>query len=206
LPVPVSDEKINLENNLQLNRFAAGNWTQKIVIKQSGKQFYNPDLKAKIDKIQYGIKVHEVLSRIKLSSDVAAAMQDVIAEGIISLDESHEVRKQIQQLLDHPKTSNWFSDSWQVHNEASILLPEAKELRIDRLLIRDKQAIVIDYKTGDKKSEDKAQVSAYMLALKNMSYAVKGYLLYLSEAEIDVEEVKYGIAANESQDQLSLNL
>ncbi len=197
--------KIPHENNIQLTQFTTGNWMEKIVVKQNGKHFYEPGLKAKIEKVQYGIKVHEVLSRIRLSTDLDNAVQDTLSEGLMTLEESEQIRTQIIQLLDNPQVSNWFGDQWQVYNEASILLPELRELRVDRLLIRDKQAIVIDYKTGDKKQEDKVQVSEYMLTLKNMDYAVKGYLLYLAEAGMQMEEVKMGAGGKTNQDQLNLN-
>jgi ATP-dependent helicase/nuclease subunit A len=194
------------ENDIQLTQFARGSWAQKIVVKQSGKQFYEPGLKSKIEKIQYGIKVHEVLSRIKLSSDLSTAIQDVLAEGLINKDEVELIKSQIEKLLANPQVGNWFTETWKILNEASILLPEGKELRVDRLLLRDKKAVVIDYKTGDKKPEDKTQVNAYMLALRNMNYAAKGYLIYLEEEGIQIEEVKAAADGKENQDQLSLNL
>ena len=73
-------------------------------------------------------------------------------------------------------------------NECSILTPNGEEKRPDRVIIKDGEAVVIDYKFGAYSPEDtdlyrryKKQVSRYKELLTSMGYTnVKGYLWYLS--------------------------
>jgi ATP-dependent exoDNAse (exonuclease V) beta subunit len=58
-------------------------------------------------------------------------------------------------------------------------------LRPDRVIIKNNQAIVIDYKTGEMKKTDHEQVQNYCSILRQMGYKpVKGYLLYTQDIQI----------------------
>jgi hypothetical protein len=103
--------------------------------------------------------------------------------------------------------ANWFSRDWNVKTEVPILLPGGEENRIDRLLMKDKRAVVLDFKTGSRKKSDEKQVQQYMDVLRQMNYPdVEGYLLYLGEN--DIVEVKAGkpklIQKVRNKDQLDL--
>jgi hypothetical protein len=103
--------------------------------------------------------------------------------------------------------ADWFSRDWNVRTEVSILLPGGEENRIDRLLMKDKRAVVLDFKTGSRKKSDEKQVQQYMDVLRQMNYPdVEGYLLYLGEN--DIVEVKAGkpkfIQKVRNKDQLDL--
>lgn len=202
----IAEQKTDAQQNeLQLTQFSTGSWQDKMQIKQAAKNFYDAAHKARLEKIQYGIKVHEVLARIVQEQDLPRALNDVLAEGLITQEEAARIEAQLQKLFATPLVADWFSEKWQARNEAGILLPGMQELRVDKLLTREKQAIILDYKTGEKKAADKEQVNDYMQAMRNMGYAVKGYLLYLGDEDIAIEEVKFA-AGKGDKDQLSLNL
>ncbi|EJF11931.1 ATP-dependent helicase [Pontibacter sp. BAB1700] len=56
------------------------------------------------------------------------------------------------------------------------------------MLLKGKQAIVIDYKTGNRSKSHHAQLKRYMSQLAQMGFEVEGYLLYIEE-ENPVESV-----------------
>lgn len=193
------------QNGIQISRFAMGKWNEKMLIRQTAKNFYDPVLKSKLDRVQYGIKVHEVLARIIYREDLQKAIAEVLSEGFITQEEAHTIKQQLEKMFLSEQVADWFDKKWEVKNEANILLPGMQELRVDRLLIHDKQATIIDYKTGEKKAEDIKQVKAYMDTLRSMGYMVKGFLLYLGADEMSIEEVKL-VALKGDKDQLSLGL
>ena len=53
-------------------------------------------------------------------------------------------------------------------------------------MISDKEFIIIDYKTGNKKSEDIKQIKNYINTLKDIyeNLTPKAYLLYIDEHEV----------------------
>ena len=92
---------------------------------------------------------------------------------------------EIQSLLEVKEIASFFSDEYKVMNEHEIILPDGETLRPDRVLIKDEQAIVIDFKTGKEHSSHQKQISDYADTLLQMNFAsVKKYLIYIGEKRI----------------------
>lgn len=168
----------------EMTAYGVGHWRDALIIRQSGASFFKPESEART-KINYGIHLHTVLSRIKYHKDWEDALQSLVQEGYLQSEECKDMSVHLEKLMQHPVVNLWFSEEWTVKTEVPILLPGGAENRIDRLLIKDKKAIVIDYKTGDKSSSDQQQVKAYIDILKKMGFIeVEGYLLYLRDMDV----------------------
>ena len=109
-------------------------------------------------------------------------------EAIKKVDPNMVVKKRLQtiisRLMSHPMASEWFDGSWQLMREDTVLTlspdgSEVRQRRMDRVMIRGNEAIVLDYKFGSPKREYVEQVQAYMEIMRAMGYAdVRGYLWY----------------------------
>jgi ATP-dependent helicase/nuclease subunit A len=88
-------------------------------------------------------------------------------------------------MVQHKIVRDWFSGTWKVYTETD-LLTENDTFRPDRMLIRDDQAVVVDYKSGHTKQESHVrQVQRYITILKETGIAqVKGYLWYIGNNEL----------------------
>ena len=73
-----------------------------------------------------------------------------------------------------------------VYNERDILDENGGLLRIDRLVIKNSEAIVIDYKTTKEKLNTHIdQIKNYINVLNNTAFEkVSGYLLYVDNLEL----------------------
>ena len=60
----------------------------------------------------------------------------------------------------------------EVRAEKEILIETGESYIPDRLVFNGKEVTIIDYKTGDKKTEHQKQIQNYANALKNMGYRV----------------------------------
>lgn len=189
---------------LELAEYTAARWRDKLIIKRSKKitETIHPDQ----EKRQYGIHVHEVLSRIRYRDEIDEALRRMLLEGLITEDELPLVSSQLITLMQDEQIASWFAPPWDVRTEIPILLPMGDEHRIDRLLLRDKQAVVIDFKTGEKNKKDQQQVLEYMQTLRSMNFIeVKGYVLYLRDYEvISVSERTTRTYKTKDQNQLGL--
>ncbi len=170
---------------VELKSYPSSRWRDTIVIRQTGTSFFEGvETEARV-KINYGIHLHAVLSRIQYASDVDQAVERLVREGTILEEEVAGLRTQLDALMNHPVIGRWFEAGWDVRTEVPILMPAGAENRIDRLLIKDKKAIVIDFKTGVKAKSDQQQVLQYIEVLKQMEFTeVEGYLLYVREQEV----------------------
>ena len=143
--------------------------------------------------IRQGQLLHHLFAMIHTPKDIPSAITRLRMEGIIE-SEAHErqVMKQVEWALGHPKVKEWFSGEWTLYNECAILYRENGELqtrRPDRVMMKDGQVIVLDFKFGKPYPEYNHQVREYMNLLRSMGYThISGYLWYVFYNEL--EEIK----------------
>lgn len=131
--------------------------------------------------LNLGNIMHEILQQIKTKSDSEAAIRHFIHEGKITRDEGKEVDKMLRKFWEHPETNSWFDKNVRILNETTIISPDSKLYRPDRVVIDGNQATVIDYKFGlTEKDNYNTQVNTYMQLIQKMGYHVKGYLCYIT--------------------------
>ncbi len=190
-----------------LEKYSANRWQKKIVIKRSAEEIFDPESDQQL-KINYGLLVHTVLSRINTVAEVGPAITTMRHEGLIAEADVARITETLNTLFMLPQVQDWFSDRWQARTEAPILLPGGKEARIDRLLTAERKAVVIDFKTGSPNKKDEQQVKDYMTIMREMNFTeVEGFLLYLRDntiAEVRLEGRQKVVKKSVSKDQLSL--
>ncbi len=170
---------------MQLSSYPAYPWRERLVIKQSGKTYFDEGRTVRQEKISYGIQIHTILSRIGYADEIPDALERIVLEGLIAHREKDTLMIQLQELLDNQQVRSWFDASWDVRTEMPVLLPGGGENRIDRLLLKGKKAIVIDFKTGAPSKQDQKQVQDYIEILRKMNFVdVEGYLLYIRTKEV----------------------
>lgn len=143
--------------------------------------------------IRQGQVMHSLFSMIQTPKDVPSAITRLRMEGITESD-AHErqILKLVNWALNHPKVKEWFSGEWSLYNECAILYRENGELqtrRPDRVMMKDGEVIVVDFKFGKPYPEYNKQVREYMNLLQKMGYTqVSGYLWYVFYNQL--EEIK----------------
>lgn len=144
--------------------------------------------------IRQGQLLHNLFASIRQEGDLPQAIERLRFEGIL---ESSEQEKQIQKLaqwaLGNPKVKDWYSGEWELYNECSIIYTDEEGVmqtrRPDRVMMKDGQVVVVDFKFGKPKDGYRQQVREYMNLLSAMGYEqISGYLWYVFANEL--EEVK----------------
>lgn len=133
--------------------------------------------------IEYGNVLHEILSLIQYKDDLDLAITKSIESGLITAEQSGEVNKTLQNILNHYDLSAYFCSENKVLNERTIIQNDGNLLKPDRLVINTKNEILIlDYKTGAKQSKYQKQLSDYQIAIEKMGYKVtKKALVFIGE-------------------------
>ncbi len=144
--------------------------------------------------IKMGTVMHSLFSTIHHADDVEGALRQLELDGVL-YDENisrEKVEKMVRKRLETPMVKDWFSQRWTVFNECAILSVEdgkVKEHRPDRVMRREGETVVVDFKFGKPKEEHHRQVRQYMDLLSGMGHEnVRGYLWYVYPNRI--EEVK----------------
>lgn len=129
------------------------------------------------ENAETGKVIHAILASIKTVSEIKPAIE----KSKLDTSEKIRIRKQIDAILNLPETANWFDGSMQVFNEQEIVLPDGQIKRPDRLMLKNNNVIVVDYKTGLQQNTHIKQIADYDYTLQLMGYNVsERYLLYLS--------------------------
>jgi len=155
-------------------------WKEKIKIRTHS---YN---KTDNNKKDYGIIVHELLSKIKSYDDLEEAINTIYYQGLIDDNDKSTLYSKLQRITNNPIIKPYFEKKLIVKTEAEILLPNGEIYRPDRVIINNNKAIVIDYKTGKKSEEHKKQLHKYETLLNSMGIKeVEKILIYIEEETIE---------------------
>lgn len=121
----------------------------------------------KSEEQQEGIEKHAWLASIRYEDEVC------------QLDDWQ------MSVWENVKKHGWFSRDWDIVLNECGLAYNGKTLRPDRIMLRGNEAVVVDWKFGQKSEKYASQVRGYCDALRAFGYNVTGYLYY---AETDETE------------------
>ncbi|MEL1256022.1 UvrD-helicase domain-containing protein [Flavobacterium sp. DGU38] len=139
------------------------------------------------DAISYGNIIHEILAFVKDRSDIDLAITKAIENGLIAFSQKEIVSKSLSEIVNHPEISVCFDGENMILNEQAIIQKEGKTLKPDRVVLtKDKEAYLLDYKTGARNPKYVQQIHEYQNAIEELGYKVlKRALVYIG-TDIDV--------------------
>jgi ATP-dependent exoDNAse (exonuclease V) beta subunit len=159
-----------------------GNWNRAIEIKKSNDFFQSTETK---EKIESGILIHQLLSKINSSDDLPTVINNAVLEGLIKQEDANEIKNQIEQLISHSDVGKFFIKNQIKYNETEILSSSGKVLRPDRIIIENDCIDIVDFKTGKKIESHEKQLEEYALSLNELGYKkVNKHLVYINPIEV----------------------
>ncbi|WP_027380316.1 UvrD-helicase domain-containing protein [Chryseobacterium daeguense] len=133
------------------------------------------------EKVRVGLFVHELLSQINTSKDIAKVLECYVLEGHITVEESIEIEEKLRHIIE--TYHEYFDKKWEVINEKDIMISENGESRVyrpDRILKGEEGYIIVDFKTGEETSKNERQIENYKNILQKLGRKVlKTQLIYL---------------------------
>lgn len=179
-------EEQDVSQPLRPNLHTGTDWNQKIRVRYQSSQFLQADLIERRGRIDEGELIHEALAHLETPTDLDAALDRLMLMGLLPRSRRDALRQRLHKVLTLPKAAHWFDGTWQVRNEADIILPNGNVLRPDRVMLKGQQAVVVDYKSGQPYPSHHQQVQTYMQALTDLGYQrVEGYVYYLSLGQVE---------------------
>ncbi len=141
------------------------------------------------EAIEYGNLIHEMMSKVISEKDISKVIDEYTNQGIIQKKDVKLIQDTIINIVKHPILEDFFKENITVFNEREIVTIDNQIIIPDRLVIRENNAIIIDYKTGKASSQHHQQVLKYANAIKEMNLQIERKLLVYIGEEILVEEV-----------------
>ncbi len=139
------------------------------------------------EAIEYGNVIHEILSFVKTKNDIDLAITKSIENGLITFGQKEIVLKTIREIVNHSELEICFAEGNEVLNEQTIIQKQGKTIKPDRMILtKNKEVLLLDYKTGIHNVKYQQQLENYQTAIEIMGFKVtKKALIYIGK-EIDV--------------------
>ncbi|MCI0450092.1 MAG: UvrD-helicase domain-containing protein [Chlorobi bacterium] len=132
-----------------------------------------------------GIIMHKALEYIKSHEDTQKVVLQLKTEGLVTESDIETLTNELNEIMKTSEVKKWFDNTYEVKAEEELLLPSGEVYRPDRVLLKDNEVIIIDYKTGRQSDEHKKQVNLYAGILEKIGYEVtEKYLFYIEQKEV----------------------
>jgi hypothetical protein len=166
----------------------SSDWREKVLIRSTAPDAW--DIADPQKNFQWGNLVHTAFSRILSTGDEGNVLLKMNDEGMIDQKQMDQLLTKIRLLLADPLIRPFFLPDNKIRVEGEILRENGHVYRPDRVIIREKEAVVLDFKTGKPKEEQEKQIRLYGKLMYELGYPnVKKYLVFI-EPEIKVVEVE----------------
>lgn len=177
------EEKLEETKNTYSLQFQPSNRSLGVVT--NADFLWNDQLQAALLK---GNRIHAIMAGISIKEDINLALKKAIQQEKILAEEETMYREELYQIIEHTELSPYFEKTWKSLNEQEIAFNQ-RVYRPDRICIQNKDAVVIDYKTGAPNLNHQLQIMDYKKAVEGLSYTVqKCFLVYLNHV-VEVVEV-----------------
>ena len=135
-----------------------------------------------------GIVLHDILSKVEKTADLKKAVDHANTSGELTDSEAKDVFEHLSRAISSVEDKGWFDGPWQkMYNEVSLIDVDGQIYRPDRVIVRDHNVIIIDYKFGEHKQQYVKQVRKYMDIWRRMGYQnVSGFLWYVDALRVEV--------------------
>lgn len=145
----------------------------------------NPRLRwkqSKLNDIAYGNLLHRILSEIHYATDVekvmtAYAIKECLTENVIA-----SIWQDVVNIVNHYELKELFEPPFEVFNETAICINGNLKYP-DRVVLNntEKSICIVDYKTGEVKSEHERQIKEYKSAFENLGFDVKKAIVFYTQ-------------------------
>ena len=141
---------------------------------------------------EVGIIVHRILSNIQHKGDVEMALEACERDGLIADEElSQLVRRRLEEGFRLPEVQRLFATDAEVFNECTIAAQNPENgspivRRPDRVVVKDDDIYLVDFKLGGDHEEYYSQVRGYKELLAQMypSKRIHGYLWFILRGQV----------------------
>jgi hypothetical protein len=138
-----------------------------------------------------GIVLHDILAEVISPADLDAAVDAAVRDGRLDAAAGESARTLLRErIAAHP---GWFpvaSDSGvKVVNEQDLFDAAGKVERPDRVVVRGREAVIVDYKFGREEESYRRQLRRYARLWHELGYEVRGAYIWYVEDDKTVEVI-----------------
>ena len=175
-----------LSNNTLLTEYPTH--APEVAIHYPSRRFMEEGLTPGSASCIHGIKLHKVFEGANTQADLYSAIEEMSINCEITPTEVEQLRNNIDAAMQNESVKEWFNGEWDDIKHEAEILHNGKTLRPDRVMIKGKHAVVVDYKFGNKIANSyKTKMASYIELLDKMKLydSIEGYIWYINLDRID---------------------
>ncbi|UOX34735.1 UvrD-helicase domain-containing protein [Flavobacterium sediminilitoris] len=174
-----SKENYFKENQKSIELVSERLQTKKIKIAQRESLMWNTEQQK---AIEFGNLLHEILAFIKTKEDVESAIDVALENGLITISQKDYIKEVIEEIVTRDELVDFFDGEGIVYNEQTIIKKGFGNTKPDKVVIKQQNAFLLDYKTGETIDKYKIQLNDYAHVIEEMGFKiVKKALVYIGE-------------------------
>lgn len=162
--------------------------TGRLSLSTDSADFFSEDGKAGISASHRlrGVVLHDILSQVKVPSDLRMAVERAQEAGYLSPEEAGNAFGLLSGRIDEVMSRGWFPDDRRtVRTEVTLIDSDGSLYRPDRVVTDGGRVTVVDYKFGEHHKGYVRQIKRYADIYRRMGYAeVSAYLWYVMSGEV----------------------
>ena len=174
------------QNNIEQVTFISSDWRDHNI-------HITPKSLSEDDEIEearkHGNLIHAILEKVNHHKEVDSTINSFINKGLFSLQDKENITTIIKTVVNHIQLKKYYSGNYLIMNEREILTGSGDIVIPDRLIFKNDEVIIIDYKTGNKEKKHIQQITNYAAILIKMKYKVVKKLLVYIDDTVTVLEV-----------------
>lgn len=178
--IPIKSRK-QMNEMVHLDNYTSNKWSNKLKVRKTGKAYYDDEVEKSRNE---GILLHQILSEIIHVDDSSRVLDRYERSMQITHEDRNRYENLFSNLWKDDQIRSWFDGAGEVKTEVVVLPKDGEIKRMDRVIIDGMKAIVVDFKSGQPKSQDNKQVKEYSTLLTEMGYEVEAFLLYLTTTQV----------------------
>jgi ATP-dependent exoDNAse (exonuclease V) beta subunit len=145
---------------------------------------------ASISERNRGLALHEILQDIDSPSDFEGALTKFIKKHKEWEPFSQQLRETLTLFAQKEEVQSIYKDVLNSYSERSLGTSFGAMLRPDKVLEKEHEVVVIDFKTGQQKTKHVQQILEYGHLLQGLyQKPIKMYLIYLSSQNVTITHV-----------------
>jgi ATP-dependent exoDNAse (exonuclease V) beta subunit len=152
------------------------------IVPQASKYWHKPQKEA----ADFGTLLHDILAHIKTKDDINTVLNRYYKLGQITQDDISKYKNLLLSVVKHPQLKEYYAVNTTAYNECEIVTASKELIRLDRLILKDKTAVIIDYKTGAPNTQHQTQINDYAKAVSDMSYTITDKILVYIQEPVEV--------------------
>lgn len=139
------------------------------------------------DAIKQGNLLHHIMEKIETKDDIIPVFKILLSQGELTPEAAQVLKSKVLKIVSHPKLESFYLQGSIIKNESDIITKNGLILRPDRIVIQDKLATLLDYKTGKKNPKYHEQLYTYADALIDMGYTVQNKIIIYVNDDVVTE-------------------